>query len=104
MYAVVIERTAEKEWAEGAMWYEQQQPGLGNRFVSEVKTFLATLGVNTERFGLVSTLTRKARIPSWPYSAYFSVDAAQKRVTVIAIWHGRRDPRTLGRRLARLEG
>lgn len=103
MYDIVVEKTEEQEWAKGARWYEEQQSGLGERFISEVKNFLVTLETDPERFRLVSRHTRKAPILPWPYSAYFSVDTGRRRVTIVAIWHGRRNPATLRRRLARLE-
>jgi plasmid stabilization system protein ParE len=100
-YDVFVDKTAQEEWAEAAKFYASRDPDLGARFNSGVRDFLNTLRADPDRFRLVSRHTRKARMTEWPYSAYFRIETHQRRVVVVAIWHGHRDPAILNRRLAR---
>lgn len=90
---------AERDWNEAVDWYEHREPGLGSRFNSDLHSFLQTLAREPHRFLLVGRLTRRARMPGWPYSIFFAVNEAHREVKVIAIWHGARNPDDLKRRL-----
>jgi plasmid stabilization system protein ParE len=99
MFRVLVEAEAGLEWNSAVDWYEEHEPGVGLRFNAEVHALLKVLSRDPERFPLVSRLTRKARIPGWPYSVFFAIEATHREIKVIAIWHGARDPKTLERRL-----
>ncbi|MGA3266976.1 MAG: type II toxin-antitoxin system RelE/ParE family toxin [Verrucomicrobiota bacterium] len=99
-FRVVIEQEAEREFAEAVEFYDEREPGLGQRFAREVNAFFKIVCENPERFPLASRLTRKARIPSpWPYSAYFAIKRETSQVVISVIWHGARNPAQLRRRL-----
>jgi len=66
-FRVVIEEEAELEFAVAVNFYDQRQPGLGQRFARDLRAFFRTVCADPERFPLASRLTRKARMPSpWP--------------------------------------
>ena len=99
-FKVIAEGKAKSEWNEAVAWYEEREPGVGLRFNDELLRFLQTLARDPERFRLCTRLTRKAKMPPpWPYSVYFTVNEAHRKVHVLAIWHGRRDSAGLRRRL-----
>ena len=99
-FQVVIEAEAEKEFAEAVAFYEEREPGLGQRFAHEVYDAFRKICDDPERFPLASRLTRKVKIPPpWPYAIYFAVKSATQQVVISTVWHGARNPAELRRRL-----
>jgi plasmid stabilization system protein ParE len=97
---VVIEAEAEKELKEAADWYNAQKWGLGRRFARDVHALMRRAAENPSRFRLVSRLTRQARLPKWHYySVYFTVSDSPAQVTVVAVFHAKRNPQELRERL-----
>jgi len=96
---VITEPEAEHEWNEAVDWYDQREPGVGLRFNAVVRDYLKELAAQPERFPLVGRLTRKAKIKDWPYSIFFVVDDEQRQIKIVAVWHGKRNPAELRRRL-----
>jgi len=96
---IITEPEAEREWNEAVDWYEEREAGVGARFNSVVWERLRTLAAQPDRFPLAGRLARKAKIKGWPYSIYFVVNAALRQIKVVAVWHGKRNPAELRRRL-----
>jgi plasmid stabilization system protein ParE len=95
----VIEGQAEAEFAEAVAFYDEREPGLGQRFAGEVRDLFKDVCRAPERFRLVSRLSRKAKVPGWPYSVYYVIKPQAREVIISAVWHGARDPAKLRRRL-----
>jgi plasmid stabilization system protein ParE len=99
-FRVVIEEEAEREFAEAVNFYDECEPGLGQRFARELRVFFRIVCEDPERFSLASRLTRKAKLPKpWPYSVYFAIKRETSEVVISTIWHGARNPAGLRRRL-----
>ena len=99
-FRVVIEAEAEREFAGAVAFYDEREPGLGQRFAHEVYDAFRKICEDPERFPLASRLTRKAKIPPpWPYAIYFAVKPATREVVISTVWHGSRNPAALRRRL-----
>ncbi len=98
-FSIIVAPEAEHEWTQTVDWYDEREPGNGSRFNSVVRLCLQDLSANPKRFPFASRLTQKAKIKGWPYSIYFVVNEAQQQITVVAIWHGARNPEKLRSRL-----
>jgi plasmid stabilization system protein ParE len=75
---------------QAAMWYEEQQPGLGGEFLDD---FLATIDIienRPELYAEVDTGIRRALLRRFPYAMYYHVEATH--IQVIAIKHTHIDP------------
>lgn len=96
---VYVEPTAEQEWAEAALWYEKQEPGVGSRFNQDVRDLLRVVAKQPDRFPKAGQRGHKAKVIGWPYSVYFIIDRFRNQVRVTAIWHGSRNPDRLRSRL-----
>ena len=92
-----ISSDAERDLAEAFRFYEEQEPGLGDRFRSSVSGDIERLrdlgGVHAEVFGHHRSLCR-----TFPYSIYDDVEAGET-VVVLAVLDQRRDPAWIRRRL-----
>lgn len=99
-FKVITDADAERDWHEAVMWYEERELGVGVRLNGAIHAMLQTLARQPERFPRATRLTHKAKVPPpWPYSVYFTVNTEHREVKVLAIWHGRRSPDALLRRL-----
>jgi toxin ParE1/3/4 len=99
-FRVFMEEEAEREFAEAVAFYDEREPGVGQRFARELQAFFKVVCDDPERFRFASRLTRKARLPKpWPYSVYFVVKRETSEVIITTIWHGSRNPAKLRRRL-----
>ena len=92
----ILRPLAESDLDHAATWYEDQQPGLGLRFLDAADQLFERLRLTPQQFPLVLTDVRRALLPTFPYAVYFR--ATDDVVTVLAVLHLRRDPRTWRRR------
>ncbi|HEX4962247.1 MAG TPA: type II toxin-antitoxin system RelE/ParE family toxin [Thermoanaerobaculia bacterium] len=92
MRKVSFNRLAERELAEAADYYEQESPGLGERFLDEVTSstlFLLSYPYAAPR---LSGVTRRFVLPQFPYYILYQV-RGKDRLRVLAIAHQKRHPR-----------
>jgi len=96
---LTFEAEAERELREAIVWYKSKKPALAERFEAEVHSLVEAISRNPKRFRLVSRMTRQARVTGWPYSIYFTLDEERSSIVVVAVFHGKRNPDDLHRRL-----
>ena len=92
-----IRKAAKAEAAEGYNWYEQRRRGLGDEFLAAVEAVLAVIQRTPERFPVVLGPARKARLRRFPYAIYYIW--REELISVIAVFHAKRDPQILLERL-----
>jgi toxin ParE1/3/4 len=90
---VTFEREAEDDALEAYDWYEQQRPGLGMRFRDALDAAVALLAENPRAFPVMYRDLRRVLVERFPYAVYYRIHPSQ--VSVVAIFHGRRNPRVL---------
>ncbi len=73
------------------LWYEQQQAGLGDEFLSSVREATLSVLENPEQYAVVHRGARRVLLKRFPYGLYYSV--FQDRIVVIGCMHGRQDPK-----------
>ncbi len=95
---LIIKAVAKAEAAESYRWYEDRRQGLGGQFLMAVEAVLAVIQRTPERFPAVLGPARKARLRRFPYAIYYIW--REELISVIAIFHAKRDPQILLDRLA----
>jgi plasmid stabilization system protein ParE len=95
---VFFRRPASDDLDEAFRWYEAQRPGLGEAFLEELEAMLALVVEQPEAWPLVAAPHRRALMTRFPYAVYYRVTS--EWVQVLAVFHVRRDPRRLRRRLS----
>ena len=75
---------------EAAVWYEQRETGLGQRFVDEIRQSLKSISMLPLRFPVIENGVRRLLLSRFPYAVYFLVGS--DRVVVIAVLHQHRAP------------
>jgi len=83
----------EAEWdvEEASVWYERQAQLLGQQFLDELLTTLDAIEMNPARYPRVHPDVRRALMHRFPYAVFFVEE--RERIAVIAVMHGRRNPR-----------
>lgn len=87
---IVFRRIARSEFLEAANWYESRRAGLGGEFLAEIDRCVALLAEHPERLAMVHPGIQRIGAQRFPFNVYFRVEA--RRIVVLAIFHGRRDP------------
>ena len=90
---VVFRPEAERELADAYAWYEEQRPGLGEEFLACVEAALAQARRNPRLYQPVHRNVRRVLTRRFPYGIFYLVE--EQRLVIVAVFHGRRDPRSL---------
>jgi toxin ParE1/3/4 len=92
-YRLQIRLAAEADVAEAAQWYDQRQPGLGEKFVKEVDRAIVRVLKNPLAFPVVFRRheVRRVLTERFPYRIFFSLKC--DAIVVHAVLHGHRDDR-----------
>ena len=98
---LIIKKIARVETAEAYDWYEQKRRGLGDEFLGAVEAVLAVIQRTPERFPAVEGPARKARLRRFPYAVHYIV--RDNLISVLAVFHAKRDPQILLERLRDIE-
>jgi hypothetical protein len=96
---IVILEEAAAEILAAHDWYESRRRGLGFDFEVCVEAALDRIALFPESFPIKYRTVRRSLIPHFPYGVYFTV--AKETVFVIALFHFKRNPKTLQSSIAR---
>ncbi len=91
MYPVIFTPAARAELIDAQNWYENEVPGLGSRFRAAVDAVVQRVGANPRQFPAVHKSIRRALLRRFPYALMFVIEV-DDTLTVIACFHGSRDP------------
>jgi len=88
---LVFRPDAEAELLDARDWYEAQRVGLGAVFAAAVETTVTAILENPLAYPRVKGDTRRALVRQFPYAVYFR--PTDDEIIVLAVMHGRRNPR-----------
>lgn len=77
-------------------WYEKQSAGLGGEFVRALEAAVAAASRSPDAFPAISGEFRRVLLRRFPYSLVYLLQG--DTLVVLACFHHRRNPRTLGDR------
>jgi plasmid stabilization system protein ParE len=75
-YRVVFRPQAEEEARAARRWYEEQQPGLGERFATAIDETIRRIGSNPSAFPLIHGEIRRAVVRRFPLGSIFGCTPA----------------------------
>ncbi len=90
-FPVIFTPRARAELIDAQDWYENEGPGLGRRFRAAAEAVVEFMGANPRQFPVVYKNIRRALFRRFPYALMFVIEADES-LTVIACFHGSRDP------------
>ena len=81
---------AYRELTEAAEYYERQQPGLADRFLSEVEEAVGRIKRHPDMWARVSPRIRRCLIHRFPFALFYHATA--EVIQILAVADLRRDP------------
>ncbi len=91
MFGIIFTQAARAELLEAQDWYEKEVPGLGRRFRFAIDSVVERMICNPRQFPVIHKNVHRALLRRFPYALLFVIDSDQT-LTVIACFHGSRDP------------
>jgi plasmid stabilization system protein ParE len=88
---LIVNPEAEADLADAKAYYDQRSPGLGDDFILCVEEVFDRLQRTPGLYAKVFQDLRLALIRRFPYAVIYRID--EEQVTVVAVYHTRRDPR-----------
>ena len=86
----IVRPLAEADLEQTANWYNEEQEGLGSRFLSDVDQVFERIRERPQQFPAVSGDIRRALLRTFPYAVYFR--QTDEMIRVLAVLHLRRRP------------
>ena len=93
LYAVIFRNEARRELEEAYQWYEEKRQGLGSELLLVVDAAVERIRRAPDIGPIVYRNVRRVLTRRFPYGIFYVVNPG--RITVIAVFHGRRDPKIL---------
>ncbi len=91
MYKSILLPIAKQDIKEAAIWYNEQQPGLGKRFTAHLRKKVHYVRQNPNTIAIRYDNVRTVLLDIFPYMIHFIVDDDEKVITVLAVLHTARD-------------
>ena len=91
MYPAIFTPAARAELIDAQDWYESEARGLGRRFRAAIEFVIERMSANPRQFPVVYKNIRRALVRRFPYALLFVIEE-DATLTVIACFHGSRDP------------
>jgi len=88
---IIFTPAAREDLIDAQDWYEKEVLGLGPRFRAAVDAAIERISVNPKQFPVVHRNIRRALLRRFPYALMFVIEP-DDALTVIACFHGSRDP------------
>lgn len=93
-YSYKLHPLVQDDYNEAYEWYEDQQKGLGERFVKAVRSKISEILVNPEVYGSKGNKKfREAQVEYFPFLIVFKVSKKNKEVYITSIHHTKKHPR-----------
>jgi toxin ParE1/3/4 len=83
---------AEQDVREACAWYDEHQPGLAERFLMSLEAAFAAVQRNPASNRTVLRDVRRVLLRRFPFCVFYRETPGE--VTVVAVLHAARDPRT----------
>lgn len=90
---------ARMELAEAWSWYEDKQPGLGDRFKQQVYDCIGTIEQHPERYAERKKNYREALLKIFPYLVIYRIHKRKKLIAIVSVFHTRRNPKNKYRKI-----
>jgi len=89
-YELIIRKEAEIEIIEAVLYYENQQKGLGKRFLLQLQTYLDRIQTYPKHFYIKRNPYREAFIKKFPYLIIYEL--LENKVIVYSIFNTYQNP------------
>ena len=92
-HRIFVRSQAEADMAAAAIWYDQQNPGLGTEYLRAVDVCIASLARNPGMYTTVYRTVRRALLRRFPYGLFYVT--TNENIIIIACLHEKQSPSRL---------
>lgn len=92
-YKIIIPQSVYFELNEAAMYYEQKQPKLGEKFILDWETTAAQLSQNPLHYQKKYKKLRSISLTTFPYIMVFEIEG--KEIIIYRLIHAQRNPKKI---------
>lgn len=93
MYQIEFLRKSRLELLAAWEWYEDKQPGLGDKFKHQVDLRINEIERNPKRYPERKKNYRECIVKGFPYLIIYRVQVREKKIAIISIFHTSRSPK-----------
>ena len=97
-YTLIFNSKAENEFIAASEWYEEQAPGLGERFEREAEKQLQKIIANPFAYHFSKGNFRESSVDQFPFTIVYAVNEKAKTIYISSIFHTSRNPKGKYRR------
>lgn len=93
MAQLIFHPQAKLELREALAYYEDKRPGLGEQFLTAVRSTTGQMRANPARCSFISPAYRCCRLKRFPFGVVYRVDEdLDEEIFIVAIMHLKRKP------------
>ena len=92
-YLIIFSSRVQKEIIKSWEWYEERQPGLGDRFVKEVLTKIRLIDQLPERYPTRYKSYKEAPIAVFPFLIIYRLNTRKKVIRIVSVFHTSLNPK-----------
>ena len=94
-----ISTFAKADLSDASKWYEEQQKGLGKRFLNEMKAAFETICNNPVGFPIRYDDYRIYYTKTFPYGIHYQYVVSKNEIHIKAVFHTARNPQIWEQRI-----
>ena len=88
-FNIIISNDAQEDLLQSSDWYEEQNNGLGEKFMLSIENCFETITNNPFIFAVYYSNVRKAKINKFPYSIFYFI-VERNKIIIFAVIHNSR--------------
>lgn len=92
MYKTLILPAARNDIKEAALWYDDQQKGLGKRFTQFIRSKVRRISSQPTLYALRYADVHTAIVDIFPFMIHFVINEKEKSVIIVAVLHTSQSP------------
>ncbi len=97
-YSFSLHEMAYEEYIAAYKWYENQEEGLGDRFMFQIERKLTQISEHPKSYSTKKLNLREVKVDSFPFMIVYDYLEKENFIHVLAIYHCKRNPKNKYRR------
>jgi len=86
-YEIILSSGVQAEIQQSFDWYEEKQPGLGERFISIIESSILVISRHTEAFAIRIHNLREYVVPKFPYLIIYEIVPEKNVIYILHVFN-----------------
>ena len=100
-YRHIFDPVAAKEYEDAFKWYEERSFFAADNFILSVENAISAICANPCRYRNTYKNLREITIKKYPFNLIYFVDEDKKSITILSLFHHRRNPKNKYKKISR---